>query len=208
MTAPQEKHVVMAVKTISPLAASSATVVKDPIVKKASLGVKPLSSGLVTKKVATTNVVKKPTGTVKKTTTSGAPTLKRKLDSTSKPISSSASSTPLKKPKVSSAVVPKKVGGVAPKKKIAGDSCEVDEPRSDDENDDGSDLKGFLIDDDDEEDGYSSEEELKKVEARSFPSVEKYRMEMEKVKALLGSREKRLKFLKENPNVFKEDLDS
>lgn len=199
MSAPQEKHVVVAVKTVPLLSSSSAAAVsKAPVVKKVPLVVKSTSgtpsSGAP--KPAQKALVSKPVSS------GGVAELKRKTESSGAPVLKKPKVAVTSKPKVS---VPHSAKTVQ-KKKIAGDDCTIEEERSDDGDDDGEDLKGFLVDDDDDEDGYSSEEEAKKVEARSFSSVDKYKMEMAKVKALLGSRETRNKFIQENPDIFKEEL--
>ena len=191
MSAPQEKPVVLAVKTVSPLIASSASVSKPPTTVKKVVKVPSTLSSTATAA---------PKKVIKKVAVAGAPVVKRKLDSTGKPVSAA-----VKKPKV---VVSSTPGSSAPKKvvkKIAGDDCKSDEERSEDGSDDGSDLKGFLVDEEDDEDGYSEEDESKKVEQESFSSVDDYRREMEAVLALLGSRATRQKYVAKNPSVLMGD---
>lgn len=127
-----------------------------------------------------------------------------KSTSTTKPkTSSSISSTKVavKRPAPTKSSIEKKSAPVVKKQKTTeekeevGDRCDIDEERSADEDDDGADLKGFILDEDEESDGVSEEEEAKAIEKDSFKSVDDYRSQMEEIKAMLGSQETRTKFM-------------
>lgn len=76
-----------------------------------------------------------------------------------------------------------------------GDACDSKEERSSDGTDDGSDLKGFVVDEDNESDGVSEEEEANEIAKASFQSVEEYRREMDEIRAMLGSKRRRDEYM-------------
>ena len=208
MSAPHDKPVVVAVKTVSQQAVAHTPVVKSSIVKSAPTSVqKSLTVGTPAgpKKII---AKKAPTSAgVKTVSSSASAAVKRPI--VSKP--SSATGNVAKKPKVAGATLSSKpkvapvVGAKKVVKKIAGDDCTIDEPRSEESSDEGS-LEDFLIDDDKDDDGYDDEEEMRKVEEKSFKSVDDYKKEMETIRMLFSSSAKRNKYLAEHPEVFKEDL--
>ncbi len=210
MSAPQEKQVVVAVKTISQQPVAHAPVVKSSVVKTGSTLVKKSLTTTTTPAGPKKTIAKKaPSSAISKTSSSGT-TLGVKRPISSNPKVGGAAGGIAKKPKVAGQVTVSKpksapIPGVKKVvKKIAGDDCTVEEPRSEDSSDEGS-IGEFLVDDDDEEDGYDDEEEMKKVEDESF-TLGEFEKHMKDIRMMFSSSAKRNKYLAEHPEVLKEDL--